>query len=98
MPGTTLLSGSFGATGTSASFPVRGDFGLQISGTFVGTVVLERSLDDGANWIQPTGAGNQLYSFTAVCSEDLSAPEYDVLYRLRCSAYTSGTINYLASQ
>lgn len=98
MPGTVLCSGSFSGTGTSTAFAVKGDFGLQITGTFVGTVVVERSLDDGTNWVQPTGAGNTLYSFTAVASEDISAPEFDLLYRLRCSAYTSGTINYLASQ
>ncbi len=98
MPGTVLCSGSFTATGTSSSFPVKGDFGLQLSGTFVGTVVVERSLDDGTNWIQPTAVGNALYSFTAVASEDLTAPEFDVLYRLHCTAYTSGTINYLVSQ
>jgi hypothetical protein len=98
MAGTILSSGSFSATGVSPSFAVKGDFGLQISGTFVGTVVLERSLDDGANWIVPTAAGNQLYSFTAPASEDLSAPEYGDLFRLHCTAYTSGTINFLAMQ
>jgi hypothetical protein len=96
MAGTVLSSGSFVATGTSSTFPDGYPFGVQISGTFVGTVVLERSLDDGTTWIQPTLANGLVSSWTAPASQDFEVGEFGNVYRFRCTAYTSGTINYLA--
>ena len=96
MAGTVLCSGSFSGTGTSATFPDGTPFGIQISGTFVGTVVLERSLDDGVTWLQPTLGTGFSSQWTAPASQDFSVTEFGNLYRFRCTAYTSGTINYLA--
>lgn len=98
--GITPVTGSFGAAGQSATFsPMPGrDFNVSLWGTFSGTVQLERSLDGAANWLPITAAGTQLYQWTAPASETASEAEAGVLYRLNCTAYTSGTINYRLSQ
>ena len=95
MAGTILCSGSFSALGTSAQFADGYPFGVQITGTFVGTVVIERSLDDGQNWVQPSVLQGLATSWTAPVSADFPVSEFGNLYRLRCTSYTSGTINYL---
>ena len=94
-----VLTGTFTATGQGASFqPEPGrPFNLEIRGTFVGTVQLERSLD-GTNFVPVTAAGVTLYSWTAPGSESNEESEIGVLFRLNCTAYTSGTINWRISQ
>ena len=68
---------------------------------YSGTVQLERSFDGGGTWlvcnIGGAGALAQYNSGTPV-SLTFGEPEQDVLYRLNCVAYTSGTINYRISQ
>ena len=98
-------TGSFAATGNGAAFiPNTGSynngqqFNVAIYGTFVGTIVLEASFDSGSNWVPVlrycTGTA---VSYTTPSNEVLPAPEGGVQYRLRCSAYTSGTANYRLS-
>ncbi len=99
------VTGAFTATGQSSSIKphdnvVLGlgpDFNVSIWGTFVGTVQLERSFD-GATWLPLTAAGFGLYAWTAPASEIVSRPESGFQYRLNCTAWTSGTINYRVSQ
>jgi len=98
------LVSSFTATGQSSSFLPDGvddlisrPFNLSIWGTFVGTVQLERSFDNGVTWLPLTALGSSL-AFTAPCSETFTECEASVIYRLNCTAYTSGTINYRLSQ
>lgn len=93
------LTGTFGATGQSSSFvpSVSRAFNVSIYGTFVGTVQLERSFDD-TNWLPITAAGTQMYLWTGPASEIAAEIESGVSYRLNCTAYTSGTINYRISQ
>lgn len=95
-----LRVGTFTGTGTSEPLLLRGDFNLLLSGTFVATVLLERSFDGGATWqqmnLQNGGAG---ISFTAPINTVIeTGPEIGVLYRLNCSAFTSGTVGYRLSQ
>jgi hypothetical protein len=101
------LTGSFSATGQSQSFMPTGlnDFGerdhafnVSIWGTFVGTVQLERSFDNGTTWLALTQNGSQVYKWTAQASEIADETEAGVLYRLNCTAFTSGPINYRLSQ
>lgn len=95
-----LVTGSFTATGQSGSFQrdvERPQFNMELRGTFVGTVALERSLDGGSNWVGLTALGTA-FSFTGPCSEIFEEPEVGALYRLNCTAYTSGTINFRLSQ
>ena len=93
------VSGTFVATGQSSSFtPAAGRaFNIEIRGTFVGTVQLERSLD-GTNWAPITAAGTQIYLWTAPASENNQDGETGAQFRLNCTAYTSGTVTYRLSQ
>lgn len=92
-------SPSGGSPGLSVSPAFFRDFNFALWGTFVGTVQLEKSFNGGTTWL--------------VCCEDNSGtaaaytgsvnlsgyePEYDVIYRWNCTAYTSGTVNYRISQ
>lgn len=98
--GKSPVTGTFTATGASTSFtPVAGrGFNASLWGTFSGSVRLERSFDAGTTWLPLTAAGNALYVFTAAGSEVAEEPETGVLYRLSCTAFSSGTINYRISQ
>jgi hypothetical protein len=98
-----MAIGSFTGTGQSANFtPICGPqgvgFNISLWGTFVAAVQLERSFDNGVNWLPITGAGVQLYAWTGPASEMAQETESDVIYRLNCTAYTSGTVNYRVSQ
>lgn len=83
-------------TSATAGSNVRlatGPFHLSLSGLTVGSgqVDLERSPDGGSTWFT-------VKEYTADAEEvgDAVAHEGDVLYRLNCSAYTSGTfVGYL---
>lgn len=102
---TPAVTASFTATGQSASFTPEGantpessaPFNMSLWGTFVGTVQLERSFDSGVTWLPITALGTSI-TFTAPASEVFAEPEVNVRYRLNCTAYTSGTINYRLSQ
>jgi hypothetical protein len=97
------VTGSFTATGNGNTFlpntgrvNVNSGFNVAVYGTFVGTVVLERSFDNGVNYVPVLRNGTAI-SYTTPSSETIYDPEGDVLYRFRCSAYTSGTANYRLS-
>jgi hypothetical protein len=99
------VTGSFSATGNGTAFvPNTGSFNnaqqfnVAVYGTFVATIVLECSFDSGANWIPVLRycTGNAV-SYAAPSAEVLPAPEGSVQFRVRCSAYTSGTANYRLS-
>jgi hypothetical protein len=104
-----VVSGSFTGTGTSALFMPWGTFNLAIygsggpNGNWHATVQLERSFDGGTTWIVcqdgSTASGQAIYSTQ---NTDVSRvggeSERCVLYRLDCTAYTSGTVNYRMSQ
>lgn len=86
------------AQGTAWFRPVTGRrFNIDVSGTFVATVAVERSFDDGATARAVTVNGTAI-TRTAAASESLSEDENGVLYRLRCTAWTSGTVNLRISQ
>lgn len=99
------LTGTFTATGQSAAMLVDGvddhigtTFNISLWGTFVATVQLERSFDGGTTWLPLTNGATQLYNWTAPASESKTESEVGVLYRLNCTAYTSGTVNYRLSE
>lgn len=84
------VSKSFTAVGVSAHLLVaeQASFTYDISGTFVGTVVLERTLDGGQSF-------EVITTKTAAASGTIMVESNArglVNYRFRCSAYTSGTI------
>lgn len=85
---TGAVEKSLTATGQTDWLQVSKEFNVSVdftTGSGSGTVVLERSFD-GSN--AKPGA---LESYTADAEKVGESPE-DVYYRLRCTAYTSGTI------
>lgn len=94
------MQGTFTGTGRSASFTPRqgAAFNVSLWGTFVATVQMERSFDNGVTWLPLTAAGTQMYVWTGPASEIAAEPMPGVLYSLRCTAFTSGTVNYLMGQ
>jgi len=92
-------TGTFGGTANGNVANVdRGPIALDIWNVFVGTVVLERSIDAGVTWI-PVNYNYSAtpISFTAPASAMIENVE-SCQYRWRCSAYTSGTISYRIGQ
>ncbi len=78
----------FEATGSTDWLQVEGDFNISLdfsTGSGVGTVVLEVSYD--GETAKPTA----IESFTADAEKVGNSPG-NVWFRLRCTAYTSGTI------
>lgn len=94
----TAVSGTFAATGQSTSFAapgaLDGEFNVSLSGTWAGTVLLQRSFNAGSTWITVSKPDLTDASFTTNVSFSVKEPEPGVLYRLNCSAYTSGTVTY----
>lgn len=83
---TVVLSAACGAS--------RGG-GIQLSGTFSATVQFEQSIDNGATWIAktvfPAAGGAGVTSATATGQWKFGCGG-ETHVRVRCSAYTSGTI------
>lgn len=105
------VSGSFSANAqTSDVFIISSSaeqrFGRAFSiylkpSTFVGSVVLERTIDQ-TNWYPINAAGVQLYAWsftsgTGNISESCEAIEGREFFRLRVAAFTSGTLDYVLS-
>jgi len=67
---------------------VVGDFNLSISGTFVATVTVQRSFDQGGTW-------RDVDTFTAPIETAGSDPEPVVVYRagVKTGEFTSGTVS-----
>ena len=69
--------------------------------TFSATIQIERSFDGGATWvICNIGGSGTLAQYTGGTPISLTfgEPECNVLYRLNCTAYTSGPIAFRISQ
>ena len=87
---------TFGATGSSLSVTPgakvngnkRDTIDLSIQGTFAGTIILKRSFDDGSVW-------GDVETYTAVTEKKLDVAGENYIYKLECTAYTSGTATYL---
>ena len=92
-----VTQSTFTGTGQSASMSIRGSFNFSLWGTFAGTVRIERSFDNGTTWLPMTVLGSAV-TFTGPATETFEEPEAGVLYRVNCTAFTSGTINYRVSQ
>lgn len=86
-------------TGVSrtAAAQMYGNFNFSLAGTFVGTVRLEKSYDQGTTWA-PVTANAVDVEFTEPCEELFTEPEIGVVYSWNCTAFTSGTINARISQ
>jgi hypothetical protein len=91
-------TGTLTAVQAAPSLNLRGNFNVTLTGSFVATITHERSFDAGATWIQSSFSDGTPVQFTAPMSTTWSEPEAGVIYRLRCIAYTSGTVVWRLSQ
>jgi hypothetical protein len=102
-----VVQGTFTASGVSPSFMVTGPFNVVFggasgpNGTYSATIRLERSFDGGTTWYVCGVGGAGAQAIYSAPNSDVSLvvgePERGVLYRLNCTAYTSGTIHYRMS-
>lgn len=93
----TAASGAGSTTAWAPFFP--GAVNVSVWGTFSATVVLEKSYDGGTTaFVLETDLAGTDLSFTAERHIMIEEAESAVLYRFRCTAYTSGTVNVRASQ
>lgn len=77
----------------STAVPMAGPFNLSLSGTWVATVHLQRSFDNGLTWLD-------VQSYTANIQDVGSEPESGVVYRVgvKTGNYSSGTVVARISQ
>jgi hypothetical protein len=78
--------------------PLLGAFNLELSGTWVGTVQLERSFDGGTTYVAAAkDTSGTAAAYTTNVSIVVIEGEPGVIYRVRCTAFTSGTVAYRLS-
>lgn len=85
--GTFTTSVGAGAISSSLYVPTGEKARIQVLNTFVATVRLERSANNGVSW-------DLVRSMTSTATFDVDVQLRDYLYRLRASAYTSGTVTF----
>ncbi len=87
------IEGTFTSTGTSSTLEVQLDRSLDFTthGIWTGTVLLQRSFDDGSTW-------KDVYPLSSKDDGNVTLAETetvdDALYRVNMSSYTSGTMTY----
>ena len=79
-------SESFTGTANGTGVMLEKHFNLSVSGTFVGTVAIQRS------YTGKTGTYHTIKAYTVPIEETGIEPEGGVYYRMACTAFTSGTI------
>lgn len=98
--GYVISTGTFTAAGNGT--PVQlvrgGDFNVSLAGTFVANVVPEKSFDGGTTWVPFAYIDGTAISWTAPMSTILTEAERGGFWRLRCSAFTSGTVSWRLGQ
>lgn len=78
-----------------------GAFNVFLSNTGSATIQLERSPDGGTTWYPIYAGGAQLYSWSytgTAISETVEEVEAGVIYRLKDTSHTSGTVTGRLSQ
>ncbi len=85
----TKISGVFSATGTSAEIYGKSKNLLSLVDVGSNKVLLEMSLDDGSTW-------STLATFVADKLDNIEWPNGDIVkFRLNCSVFSAGSINYM---
>lgn len=88
-----ILSGSLNSNSTSSTLNVRREWQLTTHGTWSGVLTLQRSPDGGDNW-------ENYRTFSSKDDnniQDTGIEDEDVLYRLRMTNHTSGTVDFTLS-
>ena len=98
--GKTFVESTFTATGVSEGVPIQGHANVLIGGTFVATVQVQKSFDGGATWfVVSRDSAGALAEYTSPgFNGTIIEPESQILYRLECTAFTSGTVVYRISR
>lgn len=92
------LTGTFTATGNSNSFAPGGQpYTLTLSGTWSGTVALQRSGDRGRTWATCTKDDGTAYSWTSNLCVQVNPTSDTEIFRLSYT-HTSGTQAYRLDQ
>ena len=93
--GTVSVSGASNSLVTTPSYNLY----LTLTGTWVGTVRLQKSIDNGVNWHLVTShSGTSVYEFTQNCDEALfTVTDPKARYRLQF-VMTSGSVTYRLAQ
>jgi len=86
------ITGSFGGNGSSDAFQSAGGFNLSVSGTYAGTISIERSFDEGVTYFTVSAL-----TANAEVQKRVDEVEVGVLYRLTMASYSSGTATYRMS-
>jgi hypothetical protein len=96
----TFVAGSFtGVNQASGSAIFWGAFNITLEGTFNADIQLQRSFDGGVNFTPVSkNTSGEPFLLSIPASLTWAEIEQDVLYRLVCTAYTSGTITYRLSK
>jgi hypothetical protein len=95
---TAVVQGTFAAVANGAAVSAQGEFNVSLWGTFAATVRPERSFDGGTTWLPLTYLDGAPITWAAPMTSPMPECEGGVLWRLACSAYTSGTVNWRVSQ
>lgn len=93
---TPLSSGSLTSATTTTPVQIFGRANLSLTGTFVGTVALERADSSTGTFtvVSRDVAGTPATFTTAFQGWPFEEDEQGMWYRLNCTSYTSGTINW----
>lgn len=92
------INGTISAQGPTPSIKIYKGGNFAIWGTFSAVVKIESSYDNGANWLVVSKNTNgDEAAFSAPVNLSFDEPERDVLYRLNCTSFVSGPINYRIS-
>lgn len=79
------ITGTFTATGVSATAVIFRAFNVSVQGTITNSSVsLERSFDNGSTW-------EVVETYTAAVSKSLTEVEHGVLYRFNCTLFGVGS-------
>ena len=94
--------GTFTGTGSSSSLELLGEFNVLITDG-IATVEVKRSFDNGSNWytvsLDSTGTPASYTTASGVAFNGVvEEREKDIIYKLECTSYTSGTVTYRFSQ
>lgn len=93
-----IVSGTFTGTGQSQPVAVLGKASILIEGG-IGTVHIEKSFNDGSTYfVSSKNSDGNAASYTTASNVafngHIDEPMSRIKYRLNCTAYTSGSINY----
>jgi hypothetical protein len=105
-----VVSGSLSATGAGLQFSPQivktggalspasmAYFNISVSGTFVATYQIYRSIDGGLTFSAISLQGVP-YSFTQPMNETMTEIQNGAIYYINVSSWTSGTLNYAFGQ